>query len=279
MEKELMRRSLLAVVLAATAVLASAVPAAAVPKPIIGGTPVADDTYPFMVTLQIKGEGPARDRHNCGGSLLSAWEVITAAHCVGSDPSRFEVVVGRTVLSSNQGQVRPVADILRHPKYRKEPGNDLALLWLSEPITGITPVKLPTPGTDSLLRPGQEATVIGWGATDTNYPATPDRLRQVNVPIIHHDECAISEGGSFNPETDVCAGRAGRDSCWGDSGGPLFRTPPGKDAPYQIGVVSRGFNCAEQGGPGVYTSLSSKPLWDGLWGSDEGKRYKSAHGG
>jgi trypsin len=54
----------------------------------------------------------------------------------------------------------------------------------------------------------------------------------------------------------------GRDSCQGDSGGPIFRTVPGTQTHIQIGVVSRGEGCAEQGGPGIYTYTGSKQLWD-----------------
>ncbi|MBP2329437.1 secreted trypsin-like serine protease [Kibdelosporangium banguiense] len=261
----------------ALALVATAAPAQAAPPPppngnvqpqIIGGTDVPNDAYPFMAALLDKGPGSPLERAVCGGSLIGAATVMTAAHCVGGDPATLEVVVGRTVLSnSQQGEVRNVTEISSHPLYGKQPGYDIALLRLDKPVDGITPIQLPTRGTDGLIRPGTKAKVIGWGNTDTAQPHFPDRLRQVDVPFLSHNECEIAypkEIGldAYNRATEVCAGVEGKDSCQGDSGGPLFRTVPGTQTYIQIGIVSRGEGCAAQGGPGVYTYIGSKVLWD-----------------
>ena len=55
----------------------------------------------------------------------------------------------------------------------------------------------------------------------------------------------------------VCAGykQGGRDSCSGDSGGPLLRQPS-FGAPWQLaGVTSWGLLCAMERKPGVYTRV------------------------
>jgi trypsin len=56
-----------------------------------------------------------------------------------------------------------------------------------------------------------------------------------------------------------CAGLAagGKDSCSGDSGGPIINTSTG----VLIGVVSWGQGCAEAGFPGVYTRLGNYVTW------------------
>lgn len=250
------------------ATLTSAAPALADRPQIIGGTDVSDDTYPFMAALLLKRPGSVRGKEVCGGSLISVAVVMTAAHCVGNDPDDLEVVVGRTVLSNHQqGQVRNVTAISSHPRYGKEPGYDVALLYLDGEVEGIRPIQQPTRGTDALIRPGAKATVIGWGNTDTQLPHNPDRLRQVDVPMLSHNECEIAYGpemgiDAYNRATDICAGVEGRDSCQGDSGGPIFRTVPGTRTHIQIGIVSRGEGCAEQGGPGIYTYTGSQQLWD-----------------
>lgn len=263
-----MLRQAIATLLAIGVTLTLTAPVHARPAPIIGGTDVADDAYPFMAALRLKRPASARGKVVCGGSLIDAATVLTAAHCVGNDPEDLEVVVGRTVLSnSQQGQLRNVVEISSHPRYGREPGYDVALLHLDAAVVGIRPILQPTRGTDALIRPGAKATVIGWGNTDTGLPHTPDRLRQVDVPLLSHNECAIAYGpdmglNAYNRATDICAGVEGRDSCQGDSGGPIFRTVPGTQTHIQIGVVSRGEGCAAQGGPGIYTYTGSQQLWD-----------------
>ncbi|MBA3490025.1 MAG: serine protease [Longispora sp.] len=233
---------------------------------IVGGTESPNDAYPFMAALLHKGKGLARDRQFCGGTLIDSNVIMTAAHCVNNgNAAGTEVFVGRTILSSEQGEVRNVDSTYLHPKYRAgERAYDVALVILDKSVPGIRPVLLPTPGTDALLRPGKEATVIGWGNTDTALPRFPDRLREVNVPILTHAECEISYE-TYDRAVNICAGKEGKDSCQGDSGGPILRMVPGTDDAYQIGIVSYGEGCAALGAPGVYTSTSSAVLWETLY--------------
>lgn len=256
---------------------------------IIGGTDVSNDAYPFMAALLTKGRGSAVDRQFCGGSLVSADLVMTAAHCVtGMKAKDLQIVVGRTVLSdSRQGQVRNVrppvgpggsGSIVVHPRYLKgKEAYDIAFVELAKQVKGIVPIKLPTVGTDALIRPGAKAVVTGWGNTDTDLPHFPDRLREVKVPLLSHAECKVSYG-SYDAKLNICAGVEGKDSCQGDSGGPLFRKVPGRQEPIQIGIVSYGDGCAAQGAPGVYTSVSSARLWKTLGESAEGKRVEQSLG-
>ncbi|MFF1710300.1 S1 family peptidase [Streptomyces sp. NPDC058268] len=265
---------------AALAMLATSTPAA---HAIIGGTEVPTDAYPFMAAVMDKGAGSPLDRQFCGGSLVTADTVMTAAHCLVDDagkptkPKKLQVAVGRTVLSaSGQGQIRNVAKggVVVHPRYLKgQEAYDVAFIQLSKPVRGISPIALPTQGTDALIRPGQKATVAGWGNTDAKLPNTPDRLREVKVPILSHAECGTSYA-EYDSKVNFCAGVETKDSCQGDSGGPIFRNVPGRRAPIQIGVVSYGDGCGAQGAPGVYTSVSSSKLWKTLDESAAGKRVK-----
>ncbi|MGW7056432.1 S1 family peptidase [Streptomyces sp. NPDC054887] len=243
---------------------------------IIGGAEKRDGAYPFMSALLEKGRGSAVDRQFCGGSLLAGNVVLTAAHCVEGTAARtIEVTVGRTVLSKKrQGSLRNVTDIVVHPRYAKgQEAYDMAFLVLDKPVRGTAPVLLPTLGTDALIRPGASATVAGWGNTNTEIPAFPDRLRAVNVPVLSHIECKATYAG-YDKRVNVCAGVEGKDSCQGDSGGPLFRKLPGRQGVYQIGIVSYGDGCAEQGAPGVYAYTGSAKLWKTLDESAKGKKIK-----
>jgi secreted trypsin-like serine protease len=243
---------------------------------IIGGKPVSDGGYRFQAALLGQPFGSNDyQRHYCGGSLIGAYYVLTAAHCVdfigsGSGDiitlNQLRVVVGRTVLSSTTGQKRLAWRIAIHPYWNPNNGrNDVAVIELAQPITGITPIKLATTGTDALERPGRLATITGWGNTIQQDPGAgsgltnfPDRMRVTQVPIVADDECAAAYGGGIVASSMICAGRTGFDTCQGDSGGPMFVAVPGGYR--QIGITSSGIGCGATGFPGIYTQVSSPTI-------------------
>jgi secreted trypsin-like serine protease len=248
---------------------------------VVGGTAVANGTYKFQAALLGQTFGSDDwQRQYCGGSLITSFAVLTAAHCVEFvgpgdefplDIADLRVVVGRTVLTSDQGQKRRVVDIAIHPRYDPITARfDVAIVYLRTPIVGIDPIDLVTPGTDALERPGRPAIATGWGNTIAQPVGPgeggvhyPDRLREVTVPIVSHAECATAYGADGNnyihKTSMLCAGLTGKDTCQGDSGGPLF-VPAITGGYIQIGITSWGAGCAATGYPGVYTRLSGKPV-------------------
>ena len=237
---------------------------------IVGGKPVPDGTYPFVVALLDlrRGDTPS-DQQFCGGSLIDATHVLTAAHCVATPPplSSLRVVVGRTVLSSDMGTVRGVTDIAVHPGYRPSRfGNDVAVLTLDQPVAGIAPIARVASGSDRLDRPGTRLLVAGWGnmrrqSPDQHEPDEfPDRMQKVSVPVVGDKSCdkVYEPGASITGKVELCAGKPGVDSCQGDSGGPLFAALP-EGGFRQVGVVSWGAGCGARY-PGVYAQLSSGTL-------------------
>lgn len=61
--------------------------------------------------------------------------------------------------------------------------------------------------------------------------------------------------------TQLCAGGDfAKDSCDGDSGGPLMRLSQQKQW-FLEGVVSFGNRCGLQGWPGIYTNVRSYIIW------------------
>ncbi|HEX7816541.1 serine protease [Dyella sp.] len=221
---------------------------------IVGGWEASRGQYPFMASIR------ENEQHACGASLANFQMVITAAHCVEHIKTteiadQYSVIVGQTLLSDETGaQRRRISEV------RVSPSSDLAVLILEKPVLNVTPVSLPTANSDALYQPGQFATVMGWGNTDPEVPFAPDRLRFVDVPILSPEECALSYPDYSS--TEFCAGMRGRDACQGDSGGPIIRAIRGRV--FQIGVVSSGKGCAEQGAPGVYVNLSRQDLFDSL---------------
>jgi secreted trypsin-like serine protease len=254
---------------------------------VVGGSAVSDGKYRFMVSLQAdRVQNPAG--HFCGGTLIDRDSVLTAAHCVEfigprATQSRLSfrevrVVVGRTVLTSEQGQVRRIAnlsDIETHPRYN-DFVFDAAVIELDRPVSGIEPIRLATTRQDFLESPGQRATVAGWGNTEAQTPAQailgtgefriPNRMREAPVPIVPDSRARLtyrtaSEIGltpPFIPPLMVAAGNGGRDTCQGDSGGPLFaQTASGLR---QIGITSFGLGCAQRALPGVYTETNAPQI-------------------
>lgn len=256
--------ALLALVAGAPAALAAS-PGGGGPDQVVGGDEVPDGTYPFQAALLDQRYGFSDySRQFCGGTLITSGHVLTAAHCVDdldAGVRYLRVVVGRTVLSSREGQKVRVSSVTIHPQFDERTwANDVAVLRLSPPVSGIEPIGLVAAGDGSLEVPGTAATVSGWGnivpqpATGSAEVISPDRMEAATVPVVSDEACAVPYPDLVG-EAMVCAGTTGVDTCQGDSGGPLFVR---SDAGFtQIGVTSFGTGCGAPGYPGVYAQLSS----------------------
>jgi secreted trypsin-like serine protease len=236
---------------------------------IVGGTAVPDAKYPFVAALlDERRGGNALNQQFCGGTLIDSDSVLTAAHCVKSIfPTNLSVVVGRTQLSTNQGQLREVTRMYIPDGYNfnQASKNDVAVLTLKSPVTGITPVRLP-PSTDNWYeQQGKLQTIAGWGTTMSG-GTSPDRMQEVKVPVVS-DADAAKPGSGFVPDLMISAGEKGKDTCQGDSGGPLSvkplrlgKPPPGSPPPprYQYGITAFGKGCGVD--PGTYTEVNAPSI-------------------
>ena len=240
---------------------------------VVGGTAVPDGKYKFVAGLLNTNYGStAFEQQFCGATLIDGNSVLTAAHCVEGEPaSPLRVIVGRTVLDSKQGQKRAVSRIFIHPNWNNNTfANDAAVLKLSSPVSGITPIKLATSSQDFLESPGRNATVAGWGNT-VGQPANgsdagssfPNRMREAQVPIVSDSSAEqvydpIYGPSGYIPPLQVAAGRTGKDTCQGDSGGPIFALAGGTYT--QIGITSWGIGCGASGYPGVYAEVNNSSI-------------------
>ena len=224
---------------------------------IVGGTVAASDQFGWIASLQ-DGFG-----HFCGGTLVSPTAVVTAAHCVeGQSTVGFSVVVGRSDLSSADGQRINVQQIISHPDYNAFTNDgDIAVLLLDEAASE-TPIGFISESNESLAVPGTTATVLGWGATREGGRVTTE-LRNVDVPIVSNATANLP--ASYNGQitaTMLAAGQqsGGIDSCQGDSGGPLV-VFDGQEQPHLAGVVSWGEGCARPNKYGIYARVSEFAEW------------------
>ncbi|KAH8370964.1 hypothetical protein KR093_005697, partial [Drosophila rubida] len=102
--------------------------------------------------------------------------------------------------------------------------------------------------------------VTGWGKTETtNFSDVP---MEVIVMTTNRSTCQQSYKRSIDV-TQLCAGDVGKDSCNGDSGGPLAYIAHFNDRQrfVQYGVVSFGSHICGDGHPGVYTNVASYIRW------------------
>lgn len=278
------------ILITSTAATASGPAGTSEPR-IVGGDPTTVEEWPWQVAVARPpaSGGDGFDRQFCGGSLLDAKVVLTAAHCVyDSDtgafqpPSEFSVITGRTTLSSDQGAELPVEEVFYFvagpggpaPQSQAQPASslqlydestskwDVTLLELASPAPApAKPVLVANAAERGLWDPGDPAFVTGWGDTTPGGMVYADDLQEGEVEIVDDGACATSQFGGFDPETMVCAGKplGGTDTCQGDSGGPLV-VPAGTGQFRLVGVTSFGTGCALPSQPGVYARAGDDPI-------------------
>ena len=266
------------VVAAILCLLGVPLPASArdLPEPnIVGGAPAEITDAPWQVALLSSDIDSDEGAQFCGGSILNARWVITAAHCVDTrsggtvDPSEVAVLAGKAHLASTPQESGPrtaVDKIYIYPGYSTaNHQSDVAVMRLSSPLplngTTMAPIALPT-GEDPTTWPaaGTPALITGWGSDGIGYP--PD-LRKATVDVLSDPMSAVCGlyGSEYNPASMLCGGLIGGgvDTCQGDSGGPFAIDVAGT---WRLaGITSWGEGCGEPDYPGVYTRVTSFTDW------------------
>lgn len=128
---------------------------------IIGGFNTTIERIPWQIALHLSG------RYLCGGSILSATRVLTAAHCVNpSTPAAsYFIQAGSTSRAGDPTAVRiPLVRHIRHPHYNPRTiQNDVAVLSLARRLQfGPRIQRIGLPGQGTSVPAGATAFVSGW---------------------------------------------------------------------------------------------------------------------
>lgn len=231
----------------------TAVPAAA----IVGGQDATATTAPYQVAIRV--DGWFGKSMVCGGFLLSANKVVTAAQCVDRvSTSKVEVAWGG--LDSNDLPSKSaITKISMHPRYDAATlAYDVAVLTLSTAASETGSVKMARLA-NSAPAAGQDVTVTGWGRTERDSPHLPTQLQSTQLPVLNQQSCNAAYGpvgGGADPFGLFCAGPAdgSRSVCTGDAGGPAVVDG------LVVGIIS-GRGCGEPGSPSLFSSAATFKSW------------------
>ncbi|MEQ1496975.1 MAG: trypsin-like serine protease [Novosphingobium sp.] len=191
---------------------------------IAGGQKVEDfaKETPWHVGLILNRPMSGKPIPICGGTLIAADLILTAAHCFnGHDKSDIFISYG-----SNKWEIESpanVIDFVTHSTWsngRPSGGRDLALIRTG-PLKGTRTIPL------AIAPPAEGASgkIAGWGGIGRGYHYA-DILRTASVSILSGEECpqavgderwALCSTGGMGP-----AQSTGGDICYGDSGGGLI---------------------------------------------------------
>jgi secreted trypsin-like serine protease len=232
-------------------ILSSSALAGTLTEPVVGGTPVSAGEYPDVVLVV------APDAL-CTGTLVTPDVVLTAGHCIDTHPAL--VLIGSVDYQAPGGETIRVKSAVAYPDWQHQ--YDVGVLVL-EHAASTAPRAIASACTvKEHLAAGMPVQLVGFGLTTRTGTGENSRLHEASLPVIdatcaHDPGCQpdVAPGGEFT------AGGRGTDSCFGDSGGPLYVST--SHGPALVGVVSRGVELAGEpcGGDGVYVRADKVVPW------------------
>ncbi|CAO1432870.1 unnamed protein product [Diamesa tonsa] len=226
-----------------------------------GGQAAKLGQFPFEALLTLKDS--SGDSYDCGGSIISHYWILTAAHCLDGFLSAYVYVgfVNRYSFTNAWTIKVKQNNFIIHEKYdRTITKNDIALVRLASSIpkhATVKYIKLPRRAEANENLIGKTGTIIGFGR---NSLLASTILRSVAVPIIANNICEKSYQSRIF-ETNICAEiKSGKSSCYGDSGGPLTILKS-NGTPVLVGILSYGAAGCKKGNSVVFTGVHSFLDW------------------
>lgn len=246
---------------------------------IINGQEASISQFPWQVYVE---GGPFKEggktfRTSCGGSILDATHILTAAHCVDVEGTTVEhsaadfvVVSGDSNINelSSTVQVMGVASIRTHPYYEAAPEikDDVAVLTLEAPLElsremDAEPIPLVPAG--ATPAPGTTLGLSGYGKQNGAEGAQSNgKLYSTTLTAIGSDACRSEV--KLNSAVLICAESPSSSSCQGDSGGPLTEGSPA----VEVGIVDFGAKECPVGHPSAFTNIAAPEIRDFIEGSE-----------
>lgn len=179
-------------------------------------------------------------------------------------------------------QKRKVVAVIVHKQFvlrNDYCNNDVALLKLDKPIEMSAHIDAAClPPKKLHLKPGTRCMALGWGVVQVSERRTsfldwfrpPQMIRasvlqEVSLPLVSYQDCLRHfPSYSITRDRHLCAGERGKDTCKGDSGGPLMcevETQDEKKRWFLYGITSFGSRVKCGGSYGVYSRVSEFSEW------------------
>ncbi|HMH47196.1 MAG TPA: serine protease [Solirubrobacteraceae bacterium] len=236
---------------------------------IVGGQESSISQFPWQAFVLLDNEAEGKTG-SCGGSILDATHILTAAHCVDHEattspfpPSDLTVVAGASevvlggAISPSSAQQRKVRSLRTHPYYAVTPEvkDDVAVLELATPLElsaarNTAAITLVTAGATPAA--GTPLSVSGYGKQQGGEGSKPNgKLYSATLNAVGSDACRAFVG--LQSAVLLCAQSPDSTPCQGDSGGPLTEGSPA----VQVGVVDYGAKECPVAQPSVFANLAA----------------------